>query len=187
MIFEAGVIGASALFVVGWLLWHLQSEHIQWNGGVFGHTIVLPAAMKLSLKTNAMIIISVVGTVFIVGLFVTFPVPSPELPDELQSYNVPIYSSVLTSQTSGSFFLGCGEVKSEFVYIFYKGAKATGLTLDYYPTSSSTIFLDEDQNPYVKVTWMQTHITNKKVWGSEHYDFHLPENSIVQKYNMSLR
>lgn len=123
-------------------------------------------------------------------------IPPVHLPDVEHSYTVPIYSSDLSSKIHGDFLLGSGQVNSEFVYTFYRGDNINGFNLDFYPTSKSKIFMDENKDPYVKVIWtVDPNIQSVdfkgmdgyEIYNTRHYEFHVPENSIVQKYDMNLR
>lgn len=132
----------------------------------------------------------VIGFSFVVGLicvpfgwFYTAPVYLPNIPE---STDIPIYSADLGSQVSGSFILGSGYVGSEEYYRFNRGDPLIhGLTREQYPVSKSTVFLDENQTPYIRVRWLKDANTGNIIWSSYHYDFHLPWNAIVPKYGLN--
>lgn len=125
----------------------------------------------------------IVGLIFAAcGFNYTPPVQLPDIPE---STDIQIYSADLGSQLSGSFILGSGYVGSEEVYKIYEGDPITGLTRTHYPISKSTVFLDENKNPYIRVRWMRDPNTRNIQWNSYHYDFHLPSNAIIRKYDLN--
>jgi hypothetical protein len=177
MIVEAFVFGFGALFIVGLISY----------GTIRGVYNYVPEQHKDGVAYCAYIFFCLVFSItFLLGLFY---IPPVQLPNEIRDEIVLIYSSDLSSTIHGDFLLGSGQVNSEFVYTFYKGDNINGFNLDFYPTSKSKIFMDENKYPYVKSIWMVNPNIGDgyEIYNTRHYEFHVPENSIIQKYDMSLR
>lgn len=76
----------------------------------------------------------------------------------------------------GDFFIGSGTVDSVSRYYFYKKV-GVGYMQKNIPAAYTLIVMDENDNPYVKVT-IKNGITDG-------YELHVPNNTIVREFNLN--
>jgi len=120
--------------------------------------------------------------VFLISCYILVPFGYSLEPQQITN-TYSIYSADITSTIHGEFFLGSGEVESEFVYVYYTGNNQTGYKLGDVPSGESTIFMDENTSPYIKETY--THEINGAN-DNISYEIHVPPGSIVEQYNMGV-
>lgn len=92
--------------------------------------------------------------------------------------------------SEGSFFLGCGTIKDESYYFFYKKLSNGGYVQDKVKVSDATIFEDDTKKPGIQRYSIE--FVNK-AWDSwafatytSHVDIIVPKGSIKQNYNFDL-
>ena len=66
----------------------------------------------------------------------------------IEESNSTIISLHINQFSNGSFFIGCGNIKSEEKYILMKKSADGGMNRIYLPVKETTIYMDEDVNPY---------------------------------------
>lgn len=108
-----------------------------------------------------------------------------------QSHSFEIYALKDNSSINGSFFLGTGSVDGNQVYSFIKeedgGKKVSSISVD-----SAIIYEGEDGSPRIDV--YDPHIKNKIVrklfgdmtFGDSKYKIYIPDNSMINEYNVDL-
>ena len=77
----------------------------------------------------------------------------------------------------GSTYLTFGEVNTSPYYYFYKVNKDGSKELTKVLAESSKIYEDENKKPYV---------VKKSTMFTSTYEIHIPQNSIIKKYNPNL-
>lgn len=103
-----------------------------------------------------------------------------------------IYSVGLHDTTSGSFFLGCGNVNSEFVYTFYEKDSEDNYKLSYISCDKTTICETNNKKPCV-VLYKSKLTRSSYMWSygacqlsvAKKYVIYVPEGSIVQQFNIA--
>lgn len=65
--------------------------------------------------------------------------------------DIPIYSLDRDMATSGHFVWGTGSVNSYPVYLYYTRNQNNGYKLEYIRSSTMTIYMDEEDQPYVRL------------------------------------
>lgn len=85
------------------------------------------------------------------------------------------------TNTSGSFFLGCGNIKEQPVYYYYCKNLDGSFSLKYAFCKNSFIYEDliDGQEPYY------TH--NSLCDEDRGYNFHVPKNSIIKTYELNIK
>lgn len=94
-------------------------------------------------------------------------------------------------QTSGQFFLGSGSVDEETYYLFYAKTGETSYVMDKRTTNTSTIFEDEEHEPYL-TDYDQVFRTDLWLWIalptlSRRSEFHIPKGSVLQNFRLDLQ
>lgn len=109
----------------------------------------------------------------------------PLFNNHTESYDVPLQTLSDTLTIQGSFSLGSGSIDGEPVYLYYWGDDIKGFKLGHKNAEDCTIFRDEENKPYLKIT----ELCSNNVYGIEtcfekSYEFHVPKNTIVSRYNL---
>jgi hypothetical protein len=103
--------------------------------------------------------------------------------------NTSIISLKEISTTTGSFFLGCGNIDGEFKYVMYTSTNDGGFKKHIIPASVTTIYEDEDTNPYVSEynLWevLDSDIKREKASADyPYYKLHVPKGTIIRDYKI---
>jgi hypothetical protein len=97
----------------------------------------------------------------------------------LDSTVTPIFSLSDGALVHGDFMLGSGSVNSVPSYIYYTRAGG-GYILNTVPASRSIIYMDEQTSPFV----VKTANSCKTAGFPATYVFHIPNGSVVNRYNL---
>lgn len=86
--------------------------------------------------------------------------------------------------TTGSFFIGCGNVKSQSVYVFYTGNNQVGYTMVKLHTDGVRIFMDENNSPYysTRTVWLDSLFGTCMPYTIQ--EIHVPNGTIVKQYSL---
>lgn len=132
---------------------------------------------------------AVLYVIFLVGVFIYDS--TPICAEEQRTVNTSIATLSDGALASGSFFVGIGSFSDKMYYIYYEGESEFRLKkvdVDY-----ASIVMDENDQPhlttYFNVSVCKDRKTNEirdayHIWLSKRYVFHVPEGTIVRKYNL---
>lgn len=120
--------------------------------------------------------------IFLISCVIFVPI-GLSMHDQQITSTYQIYSADMSSIVHGEFCLGSGEVSSQFVYIYYTGDPKSGYKLGYIPADESTIFMDENNSPYIKEIYTEESNGANVDYS---YEIHVPSGSIVKQYNMGV-
>ena len=96
---------------------------------------------------------------------------------KVSTYKYEIACLNASESLSGSTFLTFGDVKTSPYYYFYKVNKDGSIKLTKVPAENSKIYENENKKPYV---------VEKSTMFEKKYEIHIPQNSIIKKYNPNL-
>ena len=105
---------------------------------------------------------------------------------DISTVNTSIASLKDSSSIHGSFFLGCGGVSSRMYYVYYEGE--TSYRLKRVDVDDATIYMDEDNRPYISKITKRSRYKNGYgdisygAFSIVTYEFHVPKGSIVTDY-----
>ena len=125
-------------------------------------------------------ILAVACILFLPGIYMGL------LPYQHTTETVQIYSLNSEWSISGMFYLGSGTRDQSPQYTYYVKNPDGSYTLEWCPVKGSNLFMDTNSNPFVI-----KHIIYKDyIWGKgneivENAEFHVPNNTIVQKYEVN--
>lgn len=132
-----------------------------------------------------------VTTIVIVALLISAAVGTTKI-SEQQVYSdvsVPIASLADTSGTTGSFVLGCGQIRDDIYYMYYEGVDPGPFTIRRINADGVRIFTDEDVSPYILFRTVTT--VHKLKNGSKTEagrvkitEIHVPRNTIRKNFNL---
>jgi hypothetical protein len=146
-----------------------------------------------NLKNVGIFIFLLVGVMFFFhmgGLFVS-SMPSGTAEFSVVT-NTSIHSLHDKAMLRGSFFLGTGTLSDKMYFTYYEGE--TSFKLKRVPADTTTIFMDEDDHPYIKtITPMKRTVysdgratpSSRDYWRETTYEFHVPNGTIVKEYNLN--
>lgn len=134
-----------------------------------------------------------VFVVAFIGCFVTLIVlliTSLFVPENVYDQrDTDLRAMAVNSATNGSFFIGTGTVEDKQVLSFISEQDGA-ISVEQVFAEDSYIFEDEDDSPYVttyewsKSAWWW--MPDEGVKSGETYSFHIPANSVVSNYNISV-
>ena len=134
----------------------------------------------------SIVIIVIVGIVSIIPI-VGFLQSIDPIEQTMIQTDTPIYSVHRENSIKGSFFLGCGGVKSYTEYYMYVQASNGGMQLFSVPTHRTTIFEDEETNPYL-TTFTERRMHSKTgtlddhTYGEPKYEIHVPKGTVREEF-----
>lgn len=168
------ILAAASLFAVGWCIWRfwvgaLQPETI--IGGIFGSFLILLAGVFFG------------GVLTFGGSALLYLTVQPQVHVER---NETLRAVSASSSIQGRFFLGSGYVNGVRVLNYISAEKGYS-ELRQANASASRIFEDESAAPYVTVyEWAKEAwwIAPGRYGAGETFDFHIPEDSILEDYTI---
>jgi hypothetical protein len=93
----------------------------------------------------------------------------------------------------GGFLLGSGNIESHPVYVFYEKTDRGSFVISWVDAYHAEIFMDENEQPYVILR--ESHVLGNKIrdrygnlendWSVVYAEFHVPENTVIQTYNLN--
>jgi len=149
--------------------------------------------MVLEDNTNWIQIIPIfMMTVIVIGAVIFMILPMNDVVDKLKDRQV--YHSIdrvdivqietLQSDmsVSGHFTLGSGSINGKTIYSYYIKNSNGGYILQQVDAGMSTIYMDENDKPYLIKHYSETDRLKKQFVSS--YSFHVPNGTIVRTYDV---
>jgi hypothetical protein len=163
---------------------------VRWKGKYRGYWYTRKGAFfgRLGSSIGFGFIVVVIGGI-VLGLLATFTGT-----DESRSWETKLRALNTGSEVHGQFFLGSGRIDEDPVFSFLYEQADGGVKLSSVPADRSTVYEHETNNDRPFLTTTETHRAANQFWApftlsprvsGYQYDFHIPEGSVLNSYEVT--